>query len=133
MFFLMIRRPPRSTRTDTLFPYTTLVRSGRDVALDPSQRGDQVELPHIATVGKARIEPREIEIAERVEAVVDGDHDDIAARGELCAIVDRIGDAAGRIGAAVEIDHHGALGRLLDVGRSEEHTSELQSLMRIPY
>src|SRR3546814_11096536 len=31
-FFLMIRRPPRSTRTDTLFPYTTLFRS--DVALD---------------------------------------------------------------------------------------------------
>src|SRR3546814_14514403 len=30
-FFLMIRRPPRSTRTDTLFPYTTLFRSLRDV------------------------------------------------------------------------------------------------------
>src|SRR3546814_3210560 len=29
MFVLMIRRPPRSTRTDTLFPYTTLFRSGR--------------------------------------------------------------------------------------------------------
>src|SRR3546814_10823767 len=29
-FFLMIRRPPRSTRTDTLFPYTTLFRSNRD-------------------------------------------------------------------------------------------------------
>src|SRR3546814_4853298 len=29
MFFLMIRRPPRSTRTDTLFPYTTLFRSSR--------------------------------------------------------------------------------------------------------
>src|SRR3546814_14148591 len=29
VFFLMIRRPPRSTRTDTLFPYTTLVRSRR--------------------------------------------------------------------------------------------------------
>src|SRR3546814_15925715 len=29
-FFLMIRRPPRSTRTDTLFPYTTLFRSGPD-------------------------------------------------------------------------------------------------------
>src|SRR3546814_12062079 len=29
-FFLMIRRPPRSTRTDTLFPYTTLFRSIRD-------------------------------------------------------------------------------------------------------
>src|SRR3546814_13107077 len=33
-FFLMIRRPPRSTRTDTLFPYTTLFRSGRHM-LDP--------------------------------------------------------------------------------------------------
>src|SRR3546814_19809319 len=33
VFFLMIRRPPRSTRTDTLFPYTTLFRSG---ALGPS-------------------------------------------------------------------------------------------------
>src|SRR3546814_6817328 len=32
MFFLMVRRPPRSTRTDTLFPYTTLFRSQRDVA-----------------------------------------------------------------------------------------------------
>src|SRR3546814_13744099 len=32
-FFLMIRRPPRSTRTDTLFPYTTLFRSGRDFLL----------------------------------------------------------------------------------------------------
>src|SRR3546814_18008544 len=31
-FFLMIRRPPRSTRTDTLFPYTTLFRSGRTAA-----------------------------------------------------------------------------------------------------
>src|SRR3546814_7395799 len=32
VFFLMIRRPPRSTRTDTLFPYTTLFRSGKHVA-----------------------------------------------------------------------------------------------------
>src|SRR3546814_14849286 len=36
-FFLMIRRPPRSTRTDTLFPYTTLFRSGfRLVGADPA-------------------------------------------------------------------------------------------------
>src|SRR3546814_13103701 len=34
-FFLMIRRPPRSTRTDTLFPYTTLFRSGRPGPLQP--------------------------------------------------------------------------------------------------
>src|SRR3546814_1498216 len=32
LFFLMIRRPPRSTRTDTLFPYTTLFRSGGNFA-----------------------------------------------------------------------------------------------------
>src|SRR3546814_15632164 len=32
LFFLMIRRPPRSTRTDTLFPYTTLFRSPRSLA-----------------------------------------------------------------------------------------------------
>src|SRR3546814_11943941 len=34
-FFLIIRRPPRSTRTDTLFPYTTLFRSQRDEAAVP--------------------------------------------------------------------------------------------------
>src|SRR3546814_15104044 len=33
LFFLMLRRPPRSTRTDTLFPYTTLFRSGVDAVL----------------------------------------------------------------------------------------------------
>src|SRR3546814_1177677 len=36
IFFLMIRRPPRSTRTDTLFPYTTLFRSGQS---DPARPG----------------------------------------------------------------------------------------------
>src|SRR3546814_1212742 len=36
LFFLMIRRPPRSTRTDTLFPYTTLVRSASDPAAGES-------------------------------------------------------------------------------------------------
>src|SRR3546814_6678253 len=34
LFFLMIRRPPRSTRTDTLFPYTTLFRSSADIVSD---------------------------------------------------------------------------------------------------
>src|SRR3546814_13658499 len=38
-FFLMIRRPPRSTRTDTLFPYTTLFRSRHQAALP--YRGDE--------------------------------------------------------------------------------------------
>src|SRR3546814_16400196 len=42
--FLMIRRPPRATRTDTLFPYTTLFRSGSDSrnSFAQVQRGDQI-------------------------------------------------------------------------------------------
>src|SRR3546814_15028047 len=38
-FFLMIRRPPRSTRTDTLFPYTTLFRSRRGESRNCDKRG----------------------------------------------------------------------------------------------
>src|SRR3546814_6774870 len=40
-FFLMIRRPPRSTRTDTLFPYTTLFRSGSSNVRAASGRSDR--------------------------------------------------------------------------------------------
>src|SRR3546814_13043135 len=41
----MIRRPPRSTRTDTLLPYTTLFRSHRQIARQPDRKGreDEVE------------------------------------------------------------------------------------------
>src|SRR3546814_8903199 len=96
----MIRRPPRSTRTDTLFPYTTLFRSRRPPAgtaggeaaherlgrpsLDPLPRGAHEALPRDAWRRR-----RAVEIALRAA---------------------------------------GLLGR-----RSEEHTSELQSLMRISY
>src|SRR3546814_10956637 len=44
VFFLMIRRPPRSTRTDTLFPYTTLFRSGPRIL--PVYRGDAGQNRH---------------------------------------------------------------------------------------
>src|SRR3546814_779727 len=43
-FFLMIRRPPRSTRTDTLFPYTTLFRSAADGGFDGLVAGPEVLL-----------------------------------------------------------------------------------------
>src|SRR3546814_15482213 len=47
----MIRRPPRSTRTDTLFPYTTLFRSigrnDREIAEDQRRQRISVELPHV--------------------------------------------------------------------------------------
>src|SRR3546814_9390521 len=54
-FFLMIRRPPRSTRTDTLFPYTTLFRSWRPVrAFDDSA---QVFIEFPAGIGQGEIPP----------------------------------------------------------------------------
>src|SRR3546814_17564372 len=44
-FFLMIRRPPRSTRTDTLFPYTTLFRSGAAAGTDTVKTRMSYQLP----------------------------------------------------------------------------------------
>src|SRR3546814_4936197 len=90
VFFLMRRRPPRSTRTDTLFPYTTLFRS-----LD-------------------LVERRLLQIAERR-----------IARSE---IVERQPHA----GALQFLEHSQILGAFVEE-RSAEHTSELQSLMRISY
>src|SRR3546814_2697487 len=87
----MIRRPPRSTRTDTLFPYTTLFRSPaveRAAAVE-EQRRDPVR---IAGMHPERHPQEGIDVA--------------------CAL-----DRAHRHAVA----------------RSEEHTSELQSLMRISY
>src|SRR3546814_9439393 len=82
----MIRRPPRSTRTDTLFPYTTLFRS----------ESDKIILNEVARIAEGR-------------------HD--------ISVLD-IGCSTGNL-----LYH---LRNLLP-GRSEEHTSELQSLMRISY
>src|SRR3546814_2141398 len=85
LFFLMIRRPPRSTRTDTLFPYTTLFRSiGR----------------HIEAMRALRCAVEQQPLPEE------------SAHGSFVPPT------------IIEID---------DIARSEEHTSELQSLMRISY
>src|SRR3546814_9729798 len=84
----MIRRPPRSTRTDTLFPYTTLFRS---------------DLP---------------KMIDAFDAIV-ADH-----RGEVTAKV----TSAHPLSAAQLKELTANL-----KSRSEEHTSELQSLMRISY
>src|SRR3546814_6597332 len=93
IFFLMIRRPPISTRTDTLFPYTTLFRSK----------------------GVAAFEHRKL--LERAD-IVCRQADDRSAHGRK--LVHRFGKGIGL--------QRAALGE-----RSEEHTSELQSLMRISY
>src|SRR3546814_4261092 len=93
----MIRRPPRSTRTDTLFPYTTLFRS-----LD---RAHSVLAPQFAGLAD--------HAGDRPEPV-------------RCARPDGMGGADG-------VDSAVGCRRSQWPGRSEEHTSELQSLMRISY
>src|SRR3546814_9130822 len=85
-FFLMIRRPPRSTRTDTLFPYTTLFRSHQHLG------GSEGRIRCLLHLG---------------QCLAGGRIDGLRA-GDLPA-------------------------RSLSGPRSEEHTSELQSLMRISY
>src|SRR3546814_10329909 len=88
----MIRRPPRSTRTDTLFPYTTLFRSAQRRA-----------------VGDVEITPRQ--------------------RRQRQSVCNR--ERAHRA-ADLALTAEQQQGHLADL-RSEEHTSELQSLMRISY
>src|SRR3546814_8504052 len=116
----MIRRPPRSTRTDTLFPYTTLFRSL--IAMD---RGDTL-IFHLGMSGRWRIDPQSI-----------GTHDHLILRtgeGHVLALND-----PRRFGSLdlVRTDAWEAFGPFTRMGpeplRSEEHTSELQSLMRTQY
>src|SRR3546814_2831378 len=87
-FFLMIRRPPRSTRTDTLFPYTTLFRSARSTKCN---------------CGRNMVRCR---------------------REDAAAPVPRA--SKGKVNLASKAKPQ-------TKRRSEEHTSELQSLMRISY
>src|SRR3546814_4941165 len=97
----MIRRPPRSTRTDTLFPYTTLFRS---VGSFPVPGGDGWASRFCRTCGSpAPHTNRDQKIYFVPVGLLD---DDPGIRGYAAHIF---------------------------VGRSEEHTSELQSLMRISY
>src|SRR3546814_2960525 len=105
----MIRRPPRSTRTDTLFPYTTLFRS---VVAEGA-----VGLGHAVRV--FALLHRVAAVVRRVEqfARQPGCHRGFAA-------IARGGDQP------ADRQRLGAVGPHL---RSEEHTSELQSLMRISY
>src|SRR3546814_4808748 len=116
----MMRAPPRSTRTDTLFPYTTLFRS---LAVDQSQPGDALER------------------AGRIGIAGAGDllgTEDVGDRARVAALFHECGQRT----LDERFEHH-ELGQF-HAGRcelqvthgivsSEEHTSELQSLMRIPY
>src|SRR3546814_5513553 len=110
-FFLMIRRPPRFTRTDTLFPYTTLFRS------DEPNFVDQARLEWLNTEDEVLVSRRrESEGASFPDAL--WLNLDLPVSIKLLQFVRADGPA----------DWAGD-----DDGRSEEHTSELQSLMRISY
>src|SRR3546814_20765809 len=99
-FFLMIRRPPRSTLTDTLFPYTTLFRSRMRGIV-----GSLCYRENVSTIVKHHIGP----------IVLPSLHSSRQPGERLRSQPSRKPPNA-------------AMG---EAGRSEEHTSELQSLMRI--
>src|SRR3546814_2686797 len=101
----MIRRPTGSTRTDTLFPYTTLFRSFTH------ERADRR-----TPVPDAPADAAHYGVERRVRGV-----DALVSRGRADRRSDR---RSGRLDRRAD--------RSMD-GRSEEHTSELQSLMRISY
>src|SRR3546814_5573680 len=112
----MIRRPPRSTRTDTLFPYTTLFRSiVGDVIIGKEGGADALDGAH-------RVEGRvrgEIMLRRTVG------FEECAVAAEGLVEVDLL--AVGQHRAATDRRSAG------DAWRSEEHTSELQSLLRRSY
>src|SRR3546814_6499033 len=123
--FLMKRRPPRSTRTDTLFPYTTLFRSQRAVVAR-QVHPDRRPLAHRAVDRKlpARL-PHE---------AVDHRQPQPGARalrlGREEGLEHMIEHLGGHSRAGIGHAHRQIIPRF---ERSEEHTSELQSLMRISY
>src|SRR3546814_8329301 len=102
----MIRHPPRATRTDTLVPYTTLFRSRRQPL--------------------HWVHKREVRLLAAYEAKV-------ARHVDASLFVSEAEAALFRGQSGLGADKVRAVGNGIDTARSEEHTSELQSLMRISY
>src|SRR3546814_7532041 len=111
----MIRRPPRSTRTDTLFPYTSRFRSPRN------------RLP----LGCRAFGRQRRQLSRRSALAAFGKHHALCACGERLSPW-RAALSAARADATARLHQRIRLGNPVEL-RSEEHTSELQSLMRISY
>src|SRR3546814_17106572 len=112
----MIRRPPRITRTDTRFPSTTRFRSRARAVV--SAYGEPVLA--VGPLGSAQV----------VKLL---NNSLFAAQVQLAAEVERIAIAAGVDPAQTAAAIQQSSGTSFALGRSEEHTSELQYLMRISY
>src|SRR3546814_1677704 len=143
----MIRRPPRSTRTDTLFPYTTLFRAlagagepplqrlGGGLRLEAAADGQPQQALEVAPDPRRRCQqprflvvdhPGLAELAKRLGGVA-VQHAWVAVR---LAQLQVLGDELQVEQPAAPVLDLPRAGRAV---RSEEHTSELQSLMRISY
>src|SRR3546814_9930811 len=113
----MIRRPPRSTRTDTLFPYTSLFRSR---ALERIGVGHRPRHRTGIDGKRCLFRARRNESAGHIFLFVGRPH-----RRHFPLVPDAVKDTG------VKSKH--SIADAVDFARSEEHTSELQSLMRISY
>src|SRR3546814_7100668 len=126
----MIRRPPRSTRTDTLFPYTTLFRSsGASLDYRPSQaawghpgRSADVFRDGVPVGWIGQLHPR-------LQRALDLDHPVVAFEIDLVPLRERAVPRARPLSKFPSVRRDLAFVVPEQVSRSEEHTSELQSLM----
>src|SRR3546814_6308036 len=126
----MIRPPPRCTRTDTRFPYTTLFRSDRgeppDIDVDfEHERREEVMQYVYARYGRNRAGIAATVIHYRPRS----------ALREIGKALGLSEDVTARLASTVWGSHGNDMEerRYAEAGRSEEHTSELQSLMRSSY
>src|SRR3546814_3576661 len=127
----MIRRPPRSTRTDTLFPYTTLFRSyGMGTTIwSPLASGLLSGKYNDGVPADSRLAQPGYEWLR--EGVLGHGDERLGKVRALQPIADELGTSLAQLAIAwCLLNPHVSTVML---GRSEEHTSELQSLMRISY
>src|SRR3546814_2808132 len=131
----MIRRPPRSTRTDTLFPYTTLFRS--PLLLLPG-RGTRLKGHADALALLSRLRGDGLDARLWMPGARDPTRADYVAELEARAAALGVSDALAITPPTAAIAEAYAASELVlqlsrKPERSEEHTSELKSLMRISY